>query len=338
MGRRQLVRTRRASCAHRARVGAGPPGRARARRCPPPLRLLRGSRRRGAAAARARSARDRAARAPQRAGGRRRGAGGRRPARRSSAPRRARPRGPGMGGDPTARASVAVDPRALRRAAVTTPSLALAGWHGDDLDRSHAVLADLLAAIRVLRPDVEVLAVGPDPHAISALHGITAVPLGDPATVDGALATASAVFVGGGPPWEDGQLTVMGGIASLLAFEGPGDFPRRWKVSLPAVLQVALLAVMRGVPLHLHSIRLDSFDDEGAVALAGLLVRNTTSVSAADTTSATRLAAAAARPEPLPVIDTASAALEVVAPLIPTTGAAPALPTGRLRRRREGPA
>jgi hypothetical protein len=218
------------------------------------------------------------------------------------------------------------------------PSLVLTGWHGDDVDRSHEVLAELLDVIRTRRPDVQVFAVGPDPQAITARHGITAVPIGDPAHVDGALASASAVFLGGGPPWEDDQLTAMGGIVSLLAFEGPGDFPRRWKTGLPGVLQVALLAVLRGVPLHLHTIRLHDFDDDGALALAGLLVRSAASVSAGDAGSAARLAAAAdaTRSDPLPVIEAPAAALDVVAPLVPTTGAAPSLPTGRLRRRRGG--
>jgi hypothetical protein len=219
---------------------------------------------------------------------------------------------------------------------MTPPSLVLTGWHGDDLERSHEVLAGLLDAIRARRADVEVLAVGPDPHAITAQHGIAAVPVGDPATIDGALAGASGVFLGGGPPWDDDQLTAMGGVVSLLAFEGPGDFPRRWKVSLPAVLQIALLAVLRGVPLHLHSIRLDEFDDRGALSLAGLLVHSAASASAADAETATRLAAAASRPEPLPVIEAVTDALDVVAPLIPPSGVAPPLPAGRLRRRREG--
>ncbi|MBV9952894.1 MAG: hypothetical protein JO291_13135 [Acidimicrobiia bacterium] len=218
---------------------------------------------------------------------------------------------------------------------MTAPRLLLAGWHGADIARSHEVLTELLEACRTHRPDVELLAVGPDPHAITAQHGVTAVPIGDPITVDSALASASGVFVGGGPPWDDDQLTARGGIASLLAFEGPGDFPRRWKVGLPAVLQVALLAVMRGVPLHLHSVRLDAFDDAGARSLAGLLVRSAATVSAADAGSAARLVDAAARSEPLPVIEQPAAALEVVGPLIPATGGLPSLPLGRLRRRRE---
>jgi hypothetical protein len=219
---------------------------------------------------------------------------------------------------------------------MTAPSLVLTGWHGDDVERSQEALAELVDAIRARRPDVEVVALGPDPRAITELHGISAVPIGDPATVDGALTGASGVFLGGGPPWDDDQLTAMGGVASLLAFDGPGDFPRRWKVSLPAVLQVALLAVLRGVPLHLHSIRLDEFDDRGALSLAGLLVRSAASASAADAETATRLAAAASRPEPLPVIEAVTDALDFVAPLIPPSGVAPPLPTGRLRRRREG--
>jgi hypothetical protein len=213
------------------------------------------------------------------------------------------------------------------------PRLILAGWHGDDFERSHEVLAGLLEGVRTRRPDVEILVVGPDPHAITAQHGVTAVVGGDPMTVDGALAGASGVFVGGGPPWRDGQLTAMGGIASLLALDAPGELPRRWRLSLPAVLQVALLAVLRSVPLHLHAIRLDELDDEGALAVAGLLVAAAASVSAADAASATKLAAAASLPEPLPVIEDATGALDVVAPLIPTTGAPPSLPPGRLRRR-----
>jgi hypothetical protein len=215
------------------------------------------------------------------------------------------------------------------------PRLVLAGWHGDDRERSHRVLEGLVSGLRTRRPDVEILAIGPDRHAITSRHGIAGVPIGDPATIDGALAGAAGVLLGGGPPWRDTELTALGGVAALLSFDGPGSSPRRWRVGLPAVLQVALLTAIRGVPLHLHGVRFESFEDDGALGLVSLLSRAAESVSAGDDETATRLALLAARAEPVPVVEDAVAALDVVAELVPRDGAPPGLAPGRLRRRRD---
>ena len=197
----------------------------------------------------------------------------------------------------------------------SSPRVVIAGWHGRDVEHDHRVLGLLVTGLRGRRPDLEIVAAGPDPMAITTRHGIAGVPIGDPVVVDAVVADAAALLVGGGPPWRDTELIAMGGVAALFAFDSPGGSRRRWQVDLPAVLQILLLALIRGVPIHLHGIDHAGLEDDGAVALVGLLTRAAVSLTTAP--------------------DDLQGALDAVASLVPVEGPPPALPPGRLRRRRE---
>jgi hypothetical protein len=218
---------------------------------------------------------------------------------------------------------------------MTRPRVVVAGWHGADADRDHLALSVIASGLQARRPDVEVIGVGPDPMAITTRNGLPGVPIADPVAFDAMLQGAAGLLVVGGPPWRDAELTAMGGLAGLFAFEAPGGPPRRWQLSLPAVLQVLVLAVIRGVPVHLHGLQLESFDDVGGLQLVALLARSAASLTAADQETADRLVELTALRDPVPVIAGIEAALDLVAPLLPEVGGPPGLPAGRLRMRRE---
>jgi polysaccharide pyruvyl transferase WcaK-like protein len=215
---------------------------------------------------------------------------------------------------------------------VIRPRVLVAVWHGTDDETDHEALGHIVGRLRELRPDVELVAAGPDPIEITVRHGIAGVSSADPVAVDAVLDGASALVVGGGPPWDDTELVALGGLAGLFWGAAPGRVPARWSTGPPAVLTLALLAVLRGVPLHLHSIRLGDLDDQGGQRLIAFLARECASLTVGDRVSGERLAAlgrTGVRVAPV------GEDLEDVTALVHAEGSAPVLPPGRLRLRRQ---
>src|SRR6185295_5176871 len=79
----------------------------------------------------------------------------------------------------------------------------LAGYYGFGNAGDEAILGGLLADLRVLRPDVELLVASGDPASTAAAHGVRAVHRDDLSAVAAAIRDSDLVIVGGGGLFQD---------------------------------------------------------------------------------------------------------------------------------------
>jgi polysaccharide pyruvyl transferase CsaB len=121
-------------------------------------------------------------------------------------------------------------------------SLLIAGYYGFGNAGDEAILAGMLAELRALRPDVEIVVASGDPAATQEEHGVRAVPRDDLPAVAAAIRESGLVVLGGGGLFQDYWDVPLENVFT----------PRSG--GLPFYVGFCVLAALLGRPVMLYAV------------------------------------------------------------------------------------